>query len=132
MSIVSHQTDNLELAVASILDGIEEVMDSGELVLDLNDNNVKKVTFLGETLEEVKAGVVGGGTLFGDDALRFLVSAIAGSDDAVVCHSLLLGGFVGSVDLDGLAAAVASLSLSLLGPDGLASQFNSKRDQVNL
>ena len=62
MSIVSHQTDNLELAVASILDGIEEVMDSGELVLDLNDNNVKKVTFLGETLEEVKAGVVGGGT----------------------------------------------------------------------
>ena len=71
----------------------------------------------------IVVAVVGRRTLFGAGALRFLVSAITGGDDAVVGHFLFLGGFVGSVDLNGLAAAVASLSLSLLGPNGLTSQF---------
>lgn len=61
--------------------------------------------------------VLGGAVLWIDDL------ALTWRDHTVISSLLLLSGFVGTVDLDCLAAAVASLPLPLLGSDGFDSQF---------
>jgi hypothetical protein len=62
MSLVSHQTDNLDVVVASILDATESVMDLDLLTNDIEGGIISKVIWLGETLEEVKNGAAGSGT----------------------------------------------------------------------
>jgi hypothetical protein len=77
VKILAHQSDNLALVVASILDASEYLMENNTLLGDADTPEiVTKVQWLGETLEEAEAfgtdaddgdsgGVVGGGVVAG-------------------------------------------------------------------
>jgi hypothetical protein len=55
MSLVADDSDNLIIAIASILDATEKAMDDDSLVAAI-DGDINKVIWLGETLDEVKNG----------------------------------------------------------------------------
>lgn len=67
--------------------------------------------------------VLGGGALLGGGTWGLLMPTVASRDHAIVCDSLLLGRLIGPVDLDRLAAAIASLSPPWLEANRLASQI---------
>lgn len=70
MAIMAHQTDGLQIIVASILDAIQEAMDGNVLIPDEECTaaicSVDKIRWLGTTIEEARAGgpIIAGG---GDD-----------------------------------------------------------------
>jgi len=60
MALMAHQTDGLQIIVASILDAIQEAMDGDVLIPDEDCSEpicgVDKIRWLGTTIEEARAG----------------------------------------------------------------------------
>ena len=81
---MAHQTDDLQIVVASILDATEAVMDNGLLVDDISSDTISKVIWLGETMDEVIAGG-GVGGLPGDgdtgDGSNGIIAPDGGDED---------------------------------------------------
>eukprot|EP00526_Cylindrotheca_closterium_P013122 CAMPEP_0113602248 /NCGR_PEP_ID=MMETSP0017_2-20120614/654_1 /TAXON_ID=2856 /ORGANISM="Cylindrotheca closterium" /LENGTH=437 /DNA_ID=CAMNT_0000510581 /DNA_START=77 /DNA_END=1390 /DNA_ORIENTATION=+ /assembly_acc=CAM_ASM_000147 len=85
MALMAHQTDSLDIIVASILDAVQEAMDGDVLIPDEDCLSpicsVDKVRWLGTTIEEARAGgpVVAGAD--GDDTSVSQAAGAGGDDD---------------------------------------------------
>ncbi|CAJ1908065.1 unnamed protein product [Cylindrotheca closterium] len=85
MALMAHQTDSLQIIVASILDAIQEAMDGDVLIPDGGDDcadpmcGVDKIRWLGTTIEEARAGGPIGTA--GADGGERSVNQTAGAED---------------------------------------------------
>ena len=61
MTVTASVTDNVQLISASILDAVQQVMDDNVIIGSLNLVSVKKLVFLGDTMEQAKAGSTSSG-----------------------------------------------------------------------
>jgi len=94
MALMAHQTDSLEIIVASILDALQEAMDGDVLIPDEECLapicSVDKIRWLGTTIEEARAG---GPIILEDDDGEAVSAAVTddGDDDdvAIVAYAAI-------------------------------------------